>query len=146
MISIKLTIQWYIIQLYLISKFFPLGAPAKILPFWIYLILGNCSKATEWHSLVLQPGVLVKIIPSKKIHAYATFRFHPVVPGLIPLLWKHVFDIYSESKKSFWQNCNNYLHTSLQVTDLENSFHPFCIDFTSNSNSILTVIRCGCFK
>ena len=40
----------------MISKFFPIGAPAKTLPFWIYLIFGNCPKGTKQHSLVLRSG------------------------------------------------------------------------------------------
>ena len=50
----------------MISKFFPVGAPAKILPFWVYLIFGNCPIGTKWDSLVLQSRGLVEIIPSKK--------------------------------------------------------------------------------
>ena len=53
----------------MISKCFPVGAPTKILPFWIYLTFGNCPRGTKWHSLVLQSGGLVEIIPSKKMHA-----------------------------------------------------------------------------
>ena len=54
----------------MISKFFPIGATAKILPFWIYLIFGNCPTDTKWHSLALRSGGLVEIIPSKKSYIY----------------------------------------------------------------------------
>ena len=64
-------------------------------------MFGNCPKGTEWHSLVLQPGGLVEIIPSKKIHAYATFRYHPVAPGLNPVNCEH--SIHLSIAFIFWQ-------------------------------------------
>ena len=50
----------------MISKFFQMGTPAKNPAFWICLIFGKCPRDTKWHSLVLQSGGLVEIIPSKK--------------------------------------------------------------------------------
>ena len=85
----------------MIPKFFPIGAPTKILLFWIYLIFGNCPKDTKWHSLVLQPGGLVEIIPSKKIHVYATIRYHPVAPGLNSVNCEH--SIHLSIAFIFWQ-------------------------------------------
>ena len=50
----------------MISKFFPIVVPEKLLSFWIYLIFEYCPKGTKWHSLVLQSRGLVEMIPSKK--------------------------------------------------------------------------------
>ena len=62
----KFANQWYLIWLYLMtSKFFPMRAPTKNLSFWTCLIFGECPRAAEWHSLVLQSEGSVELSSSK---------------------------------------------------------------------------------
>ena len=54
-------------------EIFAYGSPNLDPPLWICPISKKCPRGTKWHSLVLWSRDPVEIIPSKKIHVYATF-------------------------------------------------------------------------
>ena len=66
----------------MLSIFFPLGAPTKK---YVSLDLPHFLKMLKGHKVTLI-GLTIwsasRDYSIKKIHAYATFRFHPVAPGL----------------------------------------------------------------
>ena len=99
-----------------------MGGATKNPPFWICFIFGKWQRRSKWHSLVLQFGGLVEMIPSKKKKpCICNFQVPPC--GLCFTIETVTFTLHSLTSQPFYSLESLYLRTHSDIFESDAHYH-----------------------